>query len=356
MEIIILILLITLVALVGFTILRKPAAPTQDNALLLQAIQTVKDGTNQAIIQAMQSSSENVTRTMDSVLRAVGDSQKSVTDSTTQVGQRLDAAGKVIGEVQSRLGELGAATKEIKELGLSVSSLQQMLQAPKLRGGFGEVLLEDMMKQILPQANFEMQHRFKSGLTVDAYLQTAGGGVSIDSKFPFENYRKFVQATSPTDKKLAARTFIGDVKKHIDAIATKYILPDEGTLPFALMYVPVESVYYEIVVRDDEDAIDNQDELFKYALSHYVVPVSPSSFFSYLVTIAFGLKGLVIEKNAREIINKIARLGDDFERLQGTWSTFRNHSKNAQAKEEECSQHIQALHEKVRSIGETVTA
>jgi DNA recombination protein RmuC len=247
---------------------------------------------------------------------------------TDSVGNRLDSAAKVIGDVQRNLGELGKATEEIRELGQSVSKLEELLKAPKLRGGLGEYLLEDLLKQVLPATHFEMQHRFTTGDTVDAVIRTSGRMVPVDSKFPLENFRRLNAAPEPERKSLQ-KSFIADVRKHIDAIAQKYILPDEGTFPFALMYVPAENVYYEIIIREDAS---NGAGLYSYALEKKVVPVSPNSFYAYLQVIALGLRGFYVEQRAREILADLGRLQIDTVQLRETFDVLGTHLENARKK------------------------
>jgi DNA anti-recombination protein RmuC len=148
---------------------------------------------------------------------------------------------------------------------------------------------------------------------VDAVIRLQAGLVPVDAKFPLENFQRLVKAETPEEKKVLRRAFITDVKKHIEAIATKYIRTDEGTFDFALMYVPAENVYYETIIKDDELGADGA--LFAHALARRVIPVSPNSFYAYLQTILLGLKGLRVEESAREIINHLARLNQEFDRF-----------------------------------------
>ncbi len=251
-----------------------------------------------------------------------------IQSQTASVGNRLDNAAKVIGDVQKNLGELGKATEEIRELGQNVSKLEELLKAPKLRGGLGEFLLEDLLKQVLPAMHFEMQYRFSTGDVVDAVIRTSDRMVPVDSKFPLENFRRLVAAPEG-EKKTLQKAFISDVRKHIDAIAGKYILPDEGTFPFALMYVPAENVYYEIIIKDE---MSNGAGLYSYALEKKVVPVSPNSFYAYLQVIALGLRGFYVEQRAKEILADLQQLQGDTWKLREAFDVLGTHFENARKK------------------------
>lgn len=291
---------------------------------------------DEAALLAMQQQVESLrTDLRDSLQNVAGLIQQQLSmvnqqiqSQTASVGNRLDHASKVIGDVQRNLGELGKATEEIRELGQNVSKLEELLKAPKLRGGLGEFLLEDLMKQVLPASHFEMQHRFRTGDVVDAVIRTSERLVCVDSKFPLENFRRLV-AASEGEKKSLQRVFVADVKKHIDAIADKYILPDEGTFPFALMYVPAENVYYEMIIKDDHAGGAG---LYGYALERRVVPVSPNSFYAYLQVIALGLRGFYVEQRAKEILSDLQQLHGDAWKLRESFDVLGTHFENARKK------------------------
>lgn len=300
----------------------------------------------EALRTDVRSSMQHVTDNLNQQLVAVGQQLQSQTQS---VGNRLDNAARVIGDVQKNLGELGKATEEIKELGMSVSKLEELLRAPKLRGGLGEYLLEDLLKQILPAQHIEMQYRFRNGSIVDAVIRTSDRLVPIDSKFPLENFRKMMTTNIETEKKTFQKAFIGDVKKHIDAIATKYILPDEGTFPFALMYIPAENIYYEIIIKDE---FSNDAGIYSYALSKNVVPVSPNSFYAYLQVIALGLRGMAIEHSARDIINALSRLQGDVQKVRDAFDILGTHLDNAQKKYDDADKRLSNFEARLENVSE----
>jgi DNA recombination protein RmuC len=304
-----------------------------DSALLLmqqqvQQAQQAQQAGVEALRADLRESLGNVSKLIQQQLSAV---DRQVQSQTASVGDRLDNATRVIGDVQKNLGELGRAAQEIKELGQNVSKLEELLKAPKLRGGLGEYLLEDLLKQVLPASHFEMQHRFSTGDVVDAVVRTSDRLVAVDSKFPLENFRRLAES-GDAERRAFQRTFHSDVRKHIDAIASKYILPDEGTFPFALMYIPAENVYYEIIVRDE--AADGPG-LHAHALSRKVIPVSPNSFYAYLQVIALGLRGLAIERRAQEILGDLQQLQGDTGKLREAFDVLGTHLENAAKKYED---------------------
>lgn len=304
--------------------------------------------TQDALYQSLKMTSETMNQQMNSVTTQLSSVTQQIQNNTGQVGTRLDTAAKVIQDVQNKLGELGQATREIKELGQSVSKLEEMLKAPKLRGGLGELLLEDLLKQVLPIRSFEMQYRFKSGQAVDAVIHLSGGMVPVDSKFPLENFQKMLDAKSEQEKRTAVRTFRSDVKKHIDAISDKYILPDEGTFDFALMYVPAENIYYETIIKDE--SVSEEEGLYSYAMKKRVIPVSPNSFYAHLRVIAMGFKGLQIEKSAKEIFQSLERLGSELQKFTETFETLGGQLGNAKNNYDKADKQLNNLTEKFRTI------
>ena len=221
--------------------------------------------------------------------------------------QRLDNATRVIAGVQRNIGEFS-------EIGRGMKELQQFLTSPKLRGNIGEQVLKELLKEFLPSESFNLQYSFKSGEKVDAAIKTSAGIIPIDSKFPMENFRKMQD--DPTYK----RMFEQDVKKHIDDISKKYILTDEGTLDYALMYIPSEAVYYEIV---------NNQTLFEYSGEKRVLPVSPTTFYAYIKAILMSFEGQKIGKQAKEILTTLRAIKKDYQKVEDNLSTMQKHLVNA---------------------------
>jgi len=266
------------------------------------------------------------------------------------VNARLDNAAKVIKEVYGRLGEVHETTKQVQEVGKDIASLQEILRAPKLRGGMGELFLAELLNQVLPPSNFELQYRFKSREIVDAVIKLSKRLVPVDSKFPMENFKKFLEAETENDKIKAKKEFVRDVKKHIDAIANKYILPDEGTFDFALMYIPAENVYYETIIKDKN--LDESKGIFQYAIEKKVLPVSPNSFYAYLQTILLGLRGMKVEEKAEEILKNIARLEGDFNKVVDDFSKMGTHLKNLNSSYDSTDKRLGKFGSKLESLEE----
>lgn len=261
---------------------------------------------------------------------------------------RLDSAGKVFLSMESRMGRVEEATRQVLEVGKDIATLQQILKAPKLRGNFSEQLLGDLLAQMMPRDNFELQYTFRSGERVDAVIKTAQGLVSIDAKFPLENFQRCLSASGDEEKKTWRKAFLNDVKKHIDDIADKYVLPAEGTFEFALMYIPSENVYYEIVTRDLGTA--ENSSIMHHAMKRRVIPVSPNTFYAYLQTILLGLRGMQVEKRVREIVAELARLRKELSAFKVDFVLIGKHLGNAQNKFDESERRLSRLEDKLTSF------
>jgi len=274
--------------------------------------------------------------------------RKSLENTDQIVSQRLESTGRAVSDVQTNLARLEESNKRIFEVGKDISKLQEILRAPKIRGGIGEFLLSDLLSQILPSKHFTLPYAFRSGERVDAVILLAERMVSVDSKFPLENFRKLLETDSDSDRKAYKRRFISDVKSHINSIAEKYIVPDEGTLPFALMYIPAENVYYETIVKD-QDA-EGGKGLADYSMQKRVIPVSPNTFYLYLQTIILGLKGLEVEKSAEEIISALGRLKVDFDRFARDFGLIRTHLRHASSCYDSADRNLQRFEDKLKGV------
>ncbi|MBI5599758.1 MAG: DNA recombination protein RmuC [Deltaproteobacteria bacterium] len=311
----------------------------------------------EALRQELQNSITNhlsiVSQQLSSVTSHVSEQLRGVTSqlqtSTGQINERMDNAARVVGDVRQTLGKLGEATKQVYDVGKDIAGLQEILRAPTLRGGLGEFFLGDLLSQILPSSHYELQYTFKNGNRVDAVIKLAQGLVPVDSKFPLENFRRYIECQTEKDKLAAKRGFVKDVKNRIDEIASSYILPDEGTFNFALMYIPAENVYYETIIRD-EDSFGDERHIAGYAFSKRVIPVSPNSFYAYLQTILLGLRGLEISKKAETILAHLETLRNDFQRFTDDFDVLGGHISKARTKHEDAQKRLERFGERLSGI------
>jgi DNA recombination protein RmuC len=257
----------------------------------------------------------------------------------TKVDRRLESASQTTHKIHERLGKVDEATTQMLERAKDLARLEQALRPPKARGGFGELLLENLLRDRLPPSAYRMQFTFASGERVDAVVQV-DRAIPIDSKFPLDNYNRLVEAESDDERSLAERQFARDVRQHIDAIAAKYIRPDEGTYDFAFMYIPVEAVYYEL-------ACGKTGALLSYAHERRVFPVSPTTFTAYLQVIALGLRGMQIEQHAHEVMAYVADLQRDFDRFTDDFDKIGTHLGHAQSKYHEAGKRLDRLETKL---------
>ncbi len=262
-------------------------------------------------------------------------STSSMVMQSRAINDRLDRAAMAISGVSKSVGEM-------TELGRSMKELQEFLRSPKMRGQIGEAVLKDLLGQVLPKQNFHLQYAFKGGEIVDAALQLEQGIIPIDAKFPMENFRKMQKAKDDKETEVYRKLFIADVKKHIDAISTKYIRPQEGTLDFALMYIPSEPVYYEM--------ISNAPDLDDYAYRKRVRPVSPSTMYAYLRAIIMSLEGSKIEAQAGQILAALREISDETDKFGSSLSVLTKHIKNAAASSDDVNTRYSRLSNKIVNV------
>lgn len=278
-----------------------------------------------AIIKMLQKGSEEDRKVLLSSLQK----------NTQSLNERLDNAARVIAGVQRNLGEMS-------EIGRGMKDLQEFLRSPKLRGNIGEQVLKELLSQILPKQSFHLQYSFKSGAIVDAAIKTVNGIIPVDSKFPMENFRLLNSAKSESEKESARKEFIRDVKKHIDDISKKYILTEEGTIDYALMYIPSEAVYYEIV---------NDSSLFDYSGEKRVLPVSPTTFYAYMRAILISFEGQKIEKRAKQILVSIRAIQKDYIKVEENLTTLGKHVNNSYNMMNQTLTSFTLLGQKISSTG-----
>ncbi|MFA6423218.1 MAG: DNA recombination protein RmuC [Patescibacteria group bacterium] len=276
----------------------------------------------------MQMLNQNMQSLQQVVAEQIGNANKNI-------NERLDNAARVIMSVNNELGQM-------KEIGANLKGIQDFLKSPKLRGNLGEQGLKELLTQSLPTKYFSIQYTFRSGTIVDAIIHLDAGKIPIDSKFPLENFNQMIKATNDADKSIYRRKFRDDFRRHVNAISKKYINPDEGTADFAFMYIPSESIYFEVV--------NNEQDLFEYAATSHVVLSSPSTFFYYLRTIMLGLEGKRITEMSREIIKALKTIKQQSNGLGENLSVLNRHITNANKTMTSVSDQYIKLSEKISRV------
>ena len=264
---------------------------------------------------------------------------------TATMDRRLETATRATSAIHQQLGQLGQANAEILARANDLKKLEQALRPPKARGGFGELLLGNLLRDRLPPDSYHLQYGFKTGERVDAVIKVERL-VPIDAKFPLDNFERLADAETDEERALHEKAFARDLRSHVDAIASKYIRPDEGTYDFALMYLPSEGVYYELVCG-------KTGALLQYAHDKRVFPVSPTTFTSQLQVIALGLKGMQIEQRAHEVMAYVSQLQGDFDRFRDDFAVVGKHIGNAQSKFAEAEKRLDRLDTKLERATET---
>lgn len=277
----------------------------------------------QALLQSQaQAMGSQIGQLTQSVTQQLGQVQQAFQQGVADTGKRVVDAHKAMAEQLARLGqELGQVQEAGRQLSNAAETMQSILGGAKTRGMLGELTLERLLADTLPQASFEMQYRFSTGSVVDAILRVGEKVVPVDSKFPLEAYRRLSETGEEARKEFAQA-----VRRHAESIAEKYILPAEGTLDYALMFVPSESVYYELLMTEDA----RTGQLSEYCLRHRVIPVSPNTLYAYLGVILLGLRGMQIEENARKLLESLEGLKKQLDGFADVYEKLGTHLRNAQ--------------------------
>ncbi|MCX7778818.1 MAG: DNA recombination protein RmuC [Patescibacteria group bacterium] len=272
----------------------------------LKRMQEAKENPLSQVAELIKTTQQELSATRQEMRGGLDRSNEMIQKQLSTTNERLTQAARVIGELQ--------------EIARQMSDLQAFLKSPKLRGNIGEQVLRDLLEQYFPYTQFKLQYKFKTGRVVDAILKTDKGIIPIDSKFPMENFQKYIQSRDEKEKKEYFRGFIRDVKKHIDDISEQYILPQEGTVDFAVMYIPAEAVYYEVIKNID---------LNRYAIEKRVLVVSPNSFYYFLKVLMIGLEGKRIEEATKRILEMLAAIQKDASKFSEQLRILTSHLNNA---------------------------
>ncbi len=327
------------------------AARTETQQTLDQFRQTL-EGNRQAVAGELALNRQENRDSLNKVTQALTDRFEKLQTSNEQklteirngveqkLSETLQSSGQAFKDVTDRLSELHVTNQRIVEFSRDLNELQGILKAPKLRGELGEAEMERMLRDCLAPDQYDTQHDIE-GKIVDAVILNPTGDVPIDSKFPLDSWRK-IHATESTeaDRNTARRNFVRDVKKHIDDISLKYIQPPK-TLPFAVMYIPAEGVYYEMM---------EYAELAEYARTKSVFPASPMTFWALLQVTVIGFRGMRISEEAQHINGLLRALTDDFKKMRDVFETANSQLGHAKSNMEKAAGHLDRFGTKLSSI------
>ncbi|HXK36196.1 MAG TPA: DNA recombination protein RmuC [Candidatus Paceibacterota bacterium] len=267
-------------------------------------------------------------------------------EHTRQASER--STQSVLSQVQSftrGMTELQEEVKRVQEQVQHVVSFQDIFRSPKLRGNWGEYSLESALSQYFPRGAWEVQHTFASGDIVDAILKLPNDLiVPIDSKFNWENFQKMAESDNDIARDGFRKQFLSDVKKKVDEIASKYILPGEGTTDFALMYVPAETVYYEIINHVREADVTD------YARRKKVILCSPSTFYLTVTAVQHWFHDVEFSKQTRDIFKRLARIVQDAGKLADDFTMLGKHLTNATTAHEGAQKRLDLLVERTQRV------
>lgn len=296
---------------------------------------------------AQRTLQERLDRMTESLDRRLRENVAAMNESKAFLTDRVSASERTAREVSLGLGKLEHATAALKASTDEISSFQNLLRSPKIRGSFGEVLLTNLLSDMLPHDRYVTQYRLPStGEIADAIIKLQDGHiVAIDAKFPLANFDRYAREQDADTRRKFRQEVARDLKRHVDDISRKYIVPRDHTLDYAFMYIPFEGVYYEIIVQDE--AAEN---LWDYCVQHKVVPVSPNSFLAYLQTILVGLRGLKIEQRAKEILQHLSQVQREFKLFTDDFAMIGKHLGNAKNRYDDSSRRLDRFESRLESI------
>lgn len=258
--------------------------------------------------------------------------------------QGLSAVQGLVADLRERMGKMEEIGRQVEAAAQDLASLHDLLRGPKARGVFGEWVLSELLSEVLPRGRFQEQYRFRDGNVVDAAIFLENGIVPVDAKFPISGFEELRAATSPEERKKLKKNFIKNAQKHVDNIAQKYIKPEEGTTDFALMYIPAEGVFLELLVPEEDL------DFLEYAWSRRVFPCSPNSFYSYLRAIGMGLRGLELAKDVEALFRELRAAENTLGKALEDFDTLGEHIRKAQRKWEEVERQFRGVHDKISAI------
>lgn len=291
--------------------------------MIVKKIESLKEDKNDSGLQILNQNMQGLQSRIDESNRAIGDQLSRYASLMTGVGERLG---------------------QMTQIGTQLQEFQAFLRSPKLRGNLGEQGLKDLLSQILPKELYKIQYHFKSGEIVDFAITIDAGIVPVDAKFPLENFNKLINAKDEKEKIEFYRAFKNDFKKHVIKIAKKYILQDEGTTDFAFMYIPSESIFFEILNNE------KLRELYDLAIESKVILASPSTFFYYLRTIMLGLEGKRINEMSHQILATLRIIHQESGKMGENLGILNKHIGNAKNTMDTVNNDYSRLSSKIDSV------
>lgn len=302
MEFVLAILLVLILAAVTYLIIgrRAPVGDSQSLVLLQQRIHELEQSLHMKLSEGTDRMFESIKHQSDQSQKTIGTIQQQLDAITNRVSNQLV-------EVVKGVTETKESTRQVFTIAEQLQNLEKVLKNQKQRGNLGEASLELILSNVLP-GQYEPQYMFKDGEKVDFAVKTRDGILPVDAKFPLENYMRLVDEGDEQRKEMYRKDFKADVKKRIDETA-KYIRPEEGTMPFAFMFIPAEGIYYDLLSNDVGVGVNSRD-LIEYAYQQKnVIIASPTTFLAYLQTVLFGNQRAKIQETAKDIIKNVAELG-----------------------------------------------
>jgi DNA recombination protein RmuC len=298
--------------------------------------------------QGMQGQFELLARSVGELRSDLG---RSLGATEQQLATQAGTTHRTLNDLSRQLGTLSEQSQRIGELAKDIGSLQDLLRAPKARGGFGELLLERLLHDALPASAYEVQYTYKDGSRVDAIVRYAGRIVPIDAKFPNETWNALAKAADETERRTKKRAFLQQVRRHIDAVG-RYVSPADGTIDFAVMYIPSESVYYDLVLREEEA----EPDLRAYCADRKVIPASPNTLLAYLQVVALGVRGLAMQERTRELQQGVAAVRREFERFVELHDQLGRHLENATKKFDETDRALSRASSAIETLAQAPLA
>ncbi len=340
--------LIALIAVAAFAILilwlfsrRQSTASGDLNSLrsdMQSALMAHSQSLNAQLAQVTQTMLQQLGQVRSSLQEGLASSGNLVSQAQAAIASEVRGSQEILTRVGQQLGEIQQAGRDLSQ---ATQTLQSVLGGAKTRGSLGEVALETLLADALPASAYKTQYHFDTGAIVDAVVRAGDKLIAIDSKFPLESYRRLLDSGED-----ARREFFQAVRKHAESISEKYILQNEGTLDFALMFVPSESIYYELLMTTD----GKLGRLDDFCRSRKIFAASPNTLHAYLIVILVGLRGMQVEENARRLYASLGGLQVQLDSFAKVYETLGNHLRHAQQCHDEAGSKLDRLQNNVEQM------